>query len=84
MTIPIILSTILLVPHWIKHEHTRTATTATLLLLQCWPQYRALRILWQKYIKKKCSTELSGELSAIKGTIGTIGKLRTIQEYCNV
>ena len=76
MIIPLILSTFLLVPQWWKNEGTNkhTLVTVPLLLLQIWPQYRALRILWLKYIKKNVQRSIE-ELSVIKGTIGNIGKL---------
>ena len=76
MIIPLILSTFLLVPQWWKNEETNkhTLVTVPLLLLQIWPQYRALRILWLKYIKKNVQRSIE-ELSVIKGTIGNIGKL---------
>ena len=74
MTIPLILSTILLIPHWWKNEGTRKqkVLTVLLLLLQCWPQYRAMRILWLKYIKKNMPLSVK-EFRVIKGTIGNIG-----------
>ena len=76
MIIPLILSTFLLVPQWWKNEGTKKhkLVTVPLLLLQIWPQYRALRILWLKYIKKNVQRSIE-ELSVIKGTIGNIGKL---------
>ena len=74
MMIPLILSTILMIPHWWKNEETRKqkGLTAPLLLLQCWPQYRALRILWLKYFKKNMPSSVQ-ELRVIKGTVGNIG-----------
>ena len=76
MMIPLSLSIILFIPHWWKEERTRKMRllTAPLLLLQCWPQYRALRILWLKYKKKNVQLCIE-ELSVIKGTVGTIGEL---------
>ena len=75
MIIPLVLSTMLLVPHWWKQERILKIRllTAPLLLLQCWPQYRAFRILWLRYIKKNVKLSFE-EFSVIKGTIGTIGK----------
>ena len=77
MIIPLILSTILLVPHWWKNERSKKhkLLTILLLILQFWPQYRVFRILWLKYIKKNVEWSVE-ELRIIKGTIGNIGKLR--------
>ena len=77
MIIPLILSTILLVPHWWKNERSIKHKLLTLpfLILQFWPQYRVFRILWLKYIKKNVEWSVE-ELRIIKGTIGNIGKLR--------
>ena len=79
MIIPLILSTILLIPQWWKNERSKKhkLLTAHLLLLQVWPQYRAFRILWLNYIKKNVEMSIE-ELSIIKGTIGNIGKLRHV------
>ena len=75
MIIPLVLSTMLLVPHWWKQERILKIRllTAPLLLLQCWPQYRAFRILWLRFIKKNVRLSFE-EFSVLKGTIGTIGK----------
>ena len=77
MIIPLILSTILLVPHWWKNERSKKhkLLTILLLILQFWPRYRVFRILWLKYIKKNVEWSIE-ELRIIKGTIGNIGKLR--------
>ena len=76
MIIPLILSTILLVPHWWKNERSKKhkLLTILLLILQFWPQYRVFRILWLKYIKKNVEWSVE-ELRIIKGTIGNIGEL---------
>ena len=47
LSIPVLLSFILLIPHWLKVEKTseRRLKTLILLLLQVWPQYRVLKLL---------------------------------------
>ena len=64
LSIPVLLSFVLLIPHWLKTEKTskRRWMTLPLLLLQVWPQYRILKLLillfkdredQQKYHEKK-------------------------------
>ena len=76
MIIPLILSTFLLIPHWWQREKSnkQKLLTGPLVLFQCWPQYRALRILWLKYKKKNVQVAIQ-EVAVIKGTIGNIGKV---------
>ena len=52
--IPIISSTIFLIPHWWKMEGNRQNRIYTLpmLLLLCWPQYRMAKILHMGWKKK--------------------------------
>ena len=47
LSLPVILSFILLIPHWYETEKTskRRWMTLPLLLLQLWPQYRILKLL---------------------------------------
>ena len=64
LSIPVLLSFVLLLPHWYQTENTsmRRWMTLPLLLLQVWPQYRVLKLLivlfqdreeQQKYHEKK-------------------------------
>ena len=64
LSIPVLLSFVLLLPHWYQTENTsmRRWMTLPLLLLQVWPQYRVFKLLivlfqdreeQQKYHKKK-------------------------------
>ena len=48
MIIPLILSTLFILPHWLACEETlkRRLVTFPLVLLQLYPQYRSLRVLW--------------------------------------
>ena len=77
MIIPLLLSTILLVPHWWKNERSikHKLLTVPLLILQFWLPTLALRILWLKYSMKNVERSVQ-ELSIIKGSIGNVGKLR--------
>ena len=70
MIIPLILSTFLLVPQWWKNERAKKHKffTASLLLLQIWRQYRALRIPWLKYTKKNVEMSIK-KLSVINGCL---------------
>ena len=47
LSIPVLLSFVLLIPHWYQTEKTskRRWMTLPLLLLQVWPQYRVLKLL---------------------------------------
>ena len=47
LSIPLLLSFVLLIPHWYQTEKTseRRWKTLPLLLLQLWPQYRVLKLL---------------------------------------
>ena len=64
LSLPVLLSFVLLIPHWLKTENTsdRRLKTLPLLLLQIWPQYRVVKLLillfkdrkdQQKYHAKK-------------------------------
>ena len=64
LSIPVLLSFVLLIPHWYQTEKTpeRRWMTLPLLLLQVWPQYRVFKLLivlfqdreeQQKYHAKK-------------------------------
>ena len=52
--IPIILNTLLTIPHFLRVERTLLQRTLTcpLLVCQCWPQYRSLRVLWFAYVNR--------------------------------
>ena len=78
MIIPLILSTLFIFPHWLKCEKTlkRRLLTFPLVLLQMYPQYRSMRVLWWAFIKKNhtqclrekrhndCSTSYVGKFLA--------------------
>ena len=78
LSIPVLLSFILLIPHWLKVEKTskRRWMTLPLLLLQVWPQYRVLKLLiilfqdredQQKYHEKK--SELDKNITCLGKSI---------------
>ena len=60
MTIPLILSTLFILPHWLNCEKTlkRRIITFPLLLLQLYPQYRSMRILWWAFVRKNATKAL--------------------------
>ena len=57
MTIPLILSTIFILPHWLKFEKSfkNRLMTLPLVLLQLYPQYRSMRVICWAFIKKNTS-----------------------------
>ena len=57
MIIPLILSTLFILPHWLACEETlkRRLVTFPLVLLQLYPQYRSLRVLWWAFFRKNQS-----------------------------
>ena len=57
MIIPLILSTLFILPHWLKREKTLKGRLLTfpLVLLQLYPQYRSLRVLWWAFFRKNTS-----------------------------
>ena len=57
MILPLILSTIFILPHWLKREKTLKGRLLTfpLVLLQLYPQYRSLRVLWWAFFRKNTS-----------------------------
>ena len=75
MIIPLIVSTLLMLPQWWRYEGSNKSRILTLplVLLQCWPQSRAVRILWLHYVKKQ-PYFAHLELKILKGSIGNIGK----------
>ena len=57
MIIPLILSTLFILPHWLKCEENfkRRLITFPLVLLQLYPQYRSMRVLWWAFFRKNVS-----------------------------
>ena len=57
MILPLILSTLFILPHWLKREKTLKGRLLTfpLVLLQLYPQYRSLRVLWWAFFRKNTS-----------------------------
>ena len=84
LSIPVLLSFVLLLPHWYQTENTskRRWMTLPLFLLQVWPQYRVFKLLivlfqdreeQQKYHEKKAQHDRN---------ITCVGKSVTVF-FCN-
>ena len=75
MTIPLILSTLFILPHWLNCEKTlkRRIITFPLLLLQLYPQYRSMRILWWAFVRKN-ATKASKEKLHHESSLSNVGK----------
>ena len=75
MTIPLILSTLFILPHWLKCERTlkRRIITFPLLLLQLYPQYRSMRILWWAFVRKNVTKALK-EKHHHESSLSNVGK----------
>ena len=73
---PVLASFTFLFPHWwrIEANWRNRLATLPLLLLQCWPQYQACKILFLGLVKKVGSWRVEKENSE-KG-IGPIGKIQ--------
>ena len=67
--IPILIHILFLIPHWWKMEGIdgNRLKTFPLLLLQFWPQYRILRLLWKK------SKDWKKEKGDFEGRVGCLG-----------
>ena len=57
MIIPLILSTLFIIPHWLECEKAWKSRLLTfpLVLLQLYPQYRSMRVLWWAFFRKNLS-----------------------------
>ena len=78
MLTPITLSFIFLLPHWWKTEKTndRRKKTFLILLLQLWPQYRALQLLitlWKNRDKEN-QKKFHKKLEEFNMDVGSVGK----------
>ena len=75
MIIPLILSTLFILPHWLKCEKTlkRRIVTFPLLLLQLYPQYRSMRILWWAFVRKNVTKALK-EKHHHESSLSNVGK----------
>ena len=71
---PVILSIFFTIPHWWQMEETRKMKLLTLplLLIQCWPQYRTLRILYLSIWKKDKRWKTEKEI--IERDVSSLGK----------
>ena len=78
---PVIFNIIFTFPHWWRLEDTRKKKmfTSPLLLIQCWPQYRMLRILYLSlYMKDK---RWKNEKEIIERDISSLGKTISLQKF---
>ena len=76
MVAPILLSMLFLIPHWLKFERDWKARLKTLpfLILQCYPQIKAIEILYMGLWKKDKSWKSRRDIIAQE--IGCLGIFR--------
>ena len=77
---PVILAIFFTFPHWWMLEDNRKKKifTLPLLLIQCWPQYRMLRILYLSLCKK--DKRWKNEKEIIERDISSLGKTISLQK----
>ena len=77
MILPLILSTLFLLPHWLKREKTLKGRLLTfpLVLLQLYPQYRSLRVLWWAFFRKNYSQCLKEKHHNDCSSLSFVGKV---------
>ena len=75
MILPLILNTLLTLPHWFVSEKTwpRRLITFILVILQLYPQYRSIRILWLSFCRKNL-TQSKKEQTLVGTSISHVGK----------
>ena len=75
MIIPVVFSTLLMIPHWLKdqvNEEKRWKKVLTFILIPVYPQYRALRVL---FFWCCCSGEKAAEeKKRLDDTVSFVGK----------
>ena len=83
MTIPLILNTFFILPHWLKCEKTliRRISTFPLLLLQLYPQYRSMRIMWWAFVRKNATQALK-EKHHLESGLSNVGKFNHSLDPC--
>ena len=75
MWIPIIINLLFTIPHYLRVEKTwkQRLLTFPLLLCQCWPQYRSIRVLWFAYGPKNIAKCLAEKLD-LEQNVSNLGK----------
>ena len=75
MWIPIIINLIFTFFHWRRLEKTwkQRLLTFPLLICQCWPQYRSLRVLYFAYVPKNIAKCLAEKLD-LEQSVSNLGK----------
>ena len=83
LSIPVLLSFILLIPHWLKVEKTseRRLKTLILLLLQVWPQYRVLKLLIILFQDREDQQKYQDKKAEHDKNITCLGKSMSV--FCN-
>ena len=83
LSLPVVLSFVLLIPHWLKTEKTseRRWKTLPLLLLQIWPQYRVLKLLILLFKDREEQKKYHEKKAEHDKNLTCIGKLIVITVY---
>ena len=73
--IPIIFNFLFTIPHFLRVEKTwkQRLLTFPLLICQCWPQYRSLRVIWFAYVPKNIAKCLAEKLD-LEQNVSNLGK----------
>ena len=73
--IPIIFNFLFTIPHFLRVEKTwkQRLLTFPLLICQCWPQYRSLRVIWFAYVPKNFAKCLAEKLD-LEQNVSNLGK----------
>ena len=73
MLVPIILTTLFIIPHWLKREDTtlKRILTFPLLVVQFWPQWQVLKVL--KLIKERRTKEWREEKEKLEKEVSSLG-----------
>ena len=81
--IPIVINLLFTIPHFLRVEKTwkQRLLTFPLLICQCWPQYRSLRVIWFAYVPKNFAKCLAEKLD-LEQNVSNLGKKLSI--HCAV
>ena len=76
LSLPVILSFVLLIPHWYKTEKTSDIRwkTLPLLLLQVWPQYRIIKLVILLFKDREDQQKYHDKKAEHDKTVTCIGK----------